>query len=255
MAEAIEPAALAPPGRLGTRRRLRSGPAARARQLLVLAVTAVAGFLVVGQLRGPAPAAPPLESQREGDLARILASLTTEADSLREEIGSLKLQLLSIQNATQRDDAAVAAATEQLRALEVLAGTVPATGQGVVVTIADPNRQVNYAVLLDLIQELRDAGAEAIALNGHRVGATSALASREGAVTIDGVAVRPPYRIAAIGQPATLDGGLKIPGGAVDTVSALRGAAVDVARQARVDVPALAAPPSFRVGHPVGSEP
>lgn len=219
----------------------------------ILAIAAgVVGFLLVGQLEGPRRQATPLEAESEGNLARILADLNAEADALQNEIADLKVQLNELRRSSENEAAAAQAAEEQLRTLQVLAGTVPVTGPGVVVTIQDPNGLMTYDTIIDVVQELRDAGAEAISVNDQRVGASTAFAERDGRVTVDGVTIRSPFRIAAIGQPATLDGGLKIPGGAVDTVSAIKGVRVEVARHVKVDLPALANPPRFDVAEPVG---
>jgi len=61
--------------------------------------------------------------------------------------------------------------------------------------------------------------------------------------------------IDAIGQPATLDGGLAIPGGALDTLRTQRGVRADVRRVAKIDLPALASPPTFNAARPIGSNP
>lgn len=220
---------------------------------VVLIVTAIVGFLLVGQLRGTERFRQRLSAESEGDLTRILASLTTEADALRTEISDLRLRLQTLEASTQRDDTATKAAEEQLRNLEVLAGTVPVTGPGLVLLVDDPDGSVAFDNLLDIIQELRDAGAEAIGINGHRVGAASALTDRDGRPVLDGATLRAPFRIQAIGQATTLEGGLKIPGGAVDSLSALRGVSVEIQRSAQVDIPAMARPPTFSTARPVGS--
>ena len=220
---------------------------------VVLLVTAVVGFLLVGQLRGTERFRQRLSAEDEGDLTRILASLTTEADALRTEISDLRLRLQTLDASTQREDSATEAAEEQLRNLEVLAGTVPVTGPGLILTVEDPDGAVQFDTLLDIIQELRDAGAEAVGINGRRVGVASALASRDGRPVLDGEILSSPYRVQAIGQATTLEGGLKIPGGAMDTLTALRGVTVDLERRAQVDIPALERPPTFDVARPVGS--
>lgn len=226
----------------------RNAPRRLGSLLLVLGVTGLVGFLLVGQLRGSEAFRQRLEAENEGDLTRILAGLTTEADALRDEISALKLQLVQLQNTQQQDSASAAAATAQLRALQVLAGTVPVTGPGLTLRIADPEEAVLYDTLIDVVAELRDAGAEAIAINGRRIGAGSAFGETGNKVTIDGISVSAPFTVAAIGPAATLEGGLKIPGGALDVLASLRGVAVDLQRSAKLDVPALANPPRFRVG-------
>jgi uncharacterized protein YlxW (UPF0749 family) len=228
-------------------RRLRGGIGAPV--LLAVAAAAV-GFLLVGQLQGPRRESPPLAAESEGDLARILADLNAEADALQNEIAELKVQLGELRRSSQDETAAAAAADEQLRSLQVLAGTTPVTGPGVVVTIADPNGSLTYDTLIDMVQELRDAGAEAIAVDGHRIGVASAFAEREGRLTVDGSAIVPPVEVAAIGQPATLEGGLKIPGGAIDAASAIKGVRVQVVKQAKVDLPALDRAPTLDVAKP-----
>jgi uncharacterized protein YlxW (UPF0749 family) len=221
---------------------------------LVLAVTGLVGFLLVSQVRGTERFRQRLEAESEADLTRILASLTTEADALREEISSLKLQLLTLETSTQRDETAAAAAEEQLRTLQVLAGTVAVTGPGITITVEDSRNSVGYDTLIDIVQELRDAGAEAVGVNDHRVGVTSAFSQRGDAILLDGAELRAPYRITAIGQASTLDGGLKIPGGGLDTLNALRGVRAQVTRGSAIVIPALTRPPTFRAARPVASE-
>lgn len=222
------------------------------RSSLLVALTAgLVGFLLVGQLQGPRPGAAQLQAESEGDLARILANLNSEADALQSEIAELKVQLNDLRRSSRNEAAAVEAAQEQLRTLQVLSGTVPVTGPGVIVSMQDPLGLLTYDVMIDIVQELRDAGAEAVAVNEHRVGVATSFAERDGRISVDGALLSPPLRVAAIGHPATLEGGLKIPGGAVDAVSTIKGVRIEVAKQARVDLPALARPPKFDVAKPV----
>jgi uncharacterized protein YlxW (UPF0749 family) len=245
-------------GRARGRVRGRARTAPTATKAVVLIIAALVGFLIVGQLRTSRRVSRRLSAESEGDLARILSDLNTGTDNLRDQVGTLKLQLFSLQTSTRRDDTAARTAAEQLAALEILAGTLPATGPGVTVAIDDPDATVRYDAMIDLIEELRDAGAEAIAVNGQRIGATSALAPGDRNITLTGpgapaVPLAPPYRVTAIGEPATLDTALNIPGGALDTLKAQRGVQVVVQRTAKVDVPALPSSPTFRVARPVGS--
>jgi uncharacterized protein YlxW (UPF0749 family) len=223
--------------------------------LFVLLVTGLVGFLLVSQLRGTQRFSQRLSAESEGDLARILASLTTEADALRDEISTLKLQLVDLEASSRNDQAAAKAAEDQLQALEVLAGTVPVAGPGVSLGVQDPANSVGYDTMIDIVQELRDAGAEAVSVNGLRVGVSSSFAGKDGRILLDGVVLAPPYQVAAIGQPATLEGGLKIPGGALDALAALKDVRADLQRAARLDLPPLARPPAFRTARPVSSTP
>lgn len=219
--------------------------------VLIAVSAALIGFLVVGEIRETGPPDPALTAESEGDLARILAALNAEADALQAEITELKVQLNEARRSTESDEAATEAAAQQLRSLQVLAGAVPVTGPGVEVRIEDPGRLLAYDSVIDVIQELRDAGAEALAVNDRRVGVATAFAERERAITVDGEVLAPPYRIDAVGQAATLEGGLKIPGGAVDALSAVKGVRVEVVRRTSLALPALREVPEFDVARPL----
>jgi uncharacterized protein YlxW (UPF0749 family) len=224
------------------------GPTA-AKALVALAV-GVVGFLVAAQLGTTGRGTENLAAESESDLTRIFASLNEESAALRDEISQLRLELAALQSSAERDQLARGAAQRQLSDLEILAGIVPARGPGVAVRISDPNATFEFELLLDLVQELRDAGAEAIAVNGRRVGGTTAFSARGSAVTVDGQEVAQPYEVLAIGDPATLEVGLKIPGGAVDTLDALEGTKISVERRSELRVPALEHPPAFKVARP-----
>jgi len=221
-----------------------------ARALVALSIGLV-GFMVAAQWGTRHRHTEHLALESESDLTRIFSSLNEQSSALRDEISQLRLELAALQSSAERNQLARDAADRQLSDLQILAGVVPARGPGVAVHIADPKGSFEFQLLLDLVQELRDAGAEAIAVNGHRVGGTTAFSHNRDGVTVDGQAVTQPYEVLAIGDPATLEVGLRIPGGAVDTLDALDGTKVNVERRSDVRVPALDHPPVFKVAHPL----
>lgn len=225
-----------------------------ARQALIVLVAAGVAFVGVSRFGSSERLEARLRSASEADLARILSGLTTEADLLRDEISTLRLQLRDLETSTERGEAAAQAASARLEALSVLAGTVPVTGPGVLVTVADPNGVVGYEDLLDAVQELRDAGAEALAVNGLRVGTAGAFSGEEGRVLLDGRPLKAPYRLEAIGDPGTLEGGLEIPGGVIDSLTSQPRVSVTVGRRSTLELPALLRHPSFQVAEPVDTE-
>ena len=226
-----------------------------ARQLGVRALVAISvalvGFLLTAQFQARQEVTEQLEAESEKDLTRIFAALNSESAALRDEISELRLELAALESSAAREELAREAAQRQLEELEILAGVVAARGPGVEVRIADPKGAFEFELLLDLVQELRDAGAEAIAVNGRRIGASTSFSARRAAVLVDDHPVTSPYQVLAIGDPATLEVGLKIPGGAVDTLDALDGVTVEVERHSEVKVPALERPRTFKVANPV----
>ena len=218
--------------------------------ILVLLVAAAVSFFAVTQLRSSEDFRDQLQTENEGDLTRILASLSSESAALRDELTALKIELSDVKNSSAAEGTASQQASQQLESLQVLAGTVPVTGAGIEMVIEDPNQQVRFDALVDAVQELRDAGAEALAINGRRIGVTSAFGQRDNSVTLDGVVLPRPFTLVAIGPAATMEGGLKIPGGSLDTLQARNGVQVNVHRDSSIEMPALETPPSFRAARP-----
>src|SRR5690625_1646065 len=139
------------------------------------------------------------------------------------------------------------AAQERLTDLEILAGTSPAQGRGVSITITDPAGSVRAPTVLGVIQELRNAGAEVIQVGEVRVVASSSVTSLPaGGVAVDGQEVPSPMMVLAIGDPSVMEPALKIPGGAADSVAADGGAfSVTAQEEVRIDAVAELAEPEY----------
>ena len=156
-----------------------------------------------------------------------------------------RMLVADVQRQTAGSDALSRSATA-LRA-QVSRARDQATGPGITLTIADPRTQVSADALLDALEELRDAGAEAVQLEGTgprggpvavRVVAETALLDDRSGVSAGGTALRAPYRFVVLGDPGTLSAALAIPGGVLDTVHQ-QGGTTAVARLARLRVSAL----------------
>jgi uncharacterized protein YlxW (UPF0749 family) len=205
-------------------------------QLVIAVLCGLLGFFAVVQLRLQADDNN-LRSARQSDLIRILDDLNDRSERLDSEISDLEQRRIELQSGSDRSKAALTEAEGRRAVLGILAGTVPARGPGILLRIEDPQQKVDAAVLLDTLQELRDAGAEAVQINDVRVVAsTDFLDAAPGSVQIDGQVVAAPYLFKVIGDPDTLDPALRIPGG-VFAVLGDRGAAptVEARRQVTVD--------------------
>lgn len=159
-----------------------------------------------------------LADARPQDLVVLLDGLQEREAALREDIAESEAGLRRLRASGDTSAAALEEARARAGALAVLAGTAPAVGPGVELVVADPGRQVTPEMLLDVLQELRGAGAEAVQIGEVRVGVDSAFGGAPGAVRLDGQRLTVPYRIQAIGDPPTLAAALNIPGGVVDSV-------------------------------------
>lgn len=215
-------------------------PRATRAQLLSALLCAALGVAVVTTVRQRDAA--DLSSLRQSDLISLLDTTAARADQLQSEAGDLTRTRERLAGASGASGAAREVARQRLGVLQVLAGTAGAGGPGVQLTLSGPG--VDADVLLSTVQELRDAGAEAIQLDDVRVVAsTYVVAGARGAVLVDGRKVAAPYVFLAVGDPATLASAMSFPGGVLPTVSA-RGGSGEVSQRERVEVTALRdAPP------------
>lgn len=186
---------------------------------LIGVLTALLGFAIAVQVHANSQS-DSLAGLREDDLIGILDNQNARADRLRQQITELRTALRSLQHSGNASAAARHQAQQEAQALGVLLGTLPATGPGVVVQIADAHHKLHGENVLDVVEELRGAGAEAISFGGIRVSTETAFGDADGTVTVDGNPLEPPYTVLAIGEPKTLDTALNIPGGVAAAIRA-----------------------------------
>ncbi len=195
-----------------------------------------------------------LDNARPADLMVLLDSLQRQEAVLNTEVSELQRNLAAMQAAGSGDQSAIRNAQARLAALAILAGTVAATGPGVNVDIADPGPGVAAETMLDVLNELRAAGAETMEIRSGqeavRVGLDTWVAGDPGALVVDSRTLRPPYSVVAIGDPPTLAAALNIPGGAVDSVERV-GGAVTVTQSERLDITVLRQPKPRQYAQPV----
>lgn len=223
-------------------------PRTRRVDLLVAGLLLVLGFALAVQVRSTQKDSL-LTSARQEDLVQILDELSNRSDRLRQEVTTLTDTKVRLSSGTGASEAALAEARRRTQLLGVIAGTVAATGPGVLVRITDPEVKVSASVLLDALEELRNAGAEAVQLEGTgpggqitavRVVAQTALSDSSTGIVVDGTALVAPYRFVVVGDPSTLAGAMAIPGGVEDAVRR-QGGSTQVTRVNQVRVGALRA--------------
>jgi uncharacterized protein YlxW (UPF0749 family) len=195
-----------------------------------------------------------LDTARPADLLVLLDSLHQREATLNTEVAELQRSLNALRASGSSDQAAIQNAEARLAALSILIGTVGATGPGVTVRIEDPGPGVAPQAMLDVLDELRAAGAEAIQISdAHqavRAGVDTWIVGAPGALTVDGKTIMPPYSVVAIGDAPTLAAAMNIPGGAVDSVKRV-GGTMSVQQGDKVDITALRQPKTRQYAQPV----
>jgi uncharacterized protein YlxW (UPF0749 family) len=234
-----EPARKPGPAQQTGRQRLAAGlwpPRLTRAQLIVAVLLFVLGLGLAIQVRSTNDNSA-LRGARQEDLVRILDELDNRTQRLEDEKQRLQGQRTELESSSDQAEEARKQTQEKARQLGILAGTVAAQGPGITLTIQDPHKAVQADMLLDTIQELRAAGAEAIQINGVRV-VGDTFFSDDGGIRVDGQKVGAPYTFKVIGKPEDLEPALNIPGGVVQTLEKEQATAT-VTRVEKIVVDAL----------------
>lgn len=182
---------------------------------------------------------------REQELIDILSGLAGTTQKAQEQIEELEATRDELEDQTLQQQTALQRAEEQVDTLRVIAGTVPVSGPGITIEIdpgADPLR---LTALLDLIEELRTSGAEAMEIEGADGEAVRLVASSSievsqpgGGLNVGGELISPPYRLQVIGPPDTLAGAIDFYQGPQDQLEE-QGAEVKVESEEKIDIESI----------------
>jgi uncharacterized protein YlxW (UPF0749 family) len=225
----------------------RSGPS----WLLLVGLLGVALVLTVAAMQARRTAS--VASAERESLASRIAERDARTEELESQIAALQAELQAIEGAELTSTAEGAALQEELGALQAAAGSGAVTGPGMVVTVRDaPSEEtaaeggaVDFGRVLDVdlqrvVNGLWAAGAEAVAINGQRVTGLTAIRAANDVVLVNYRPLRPPYEVAALGDPRTMpsrfvDG----PGGAwLQAISGAHGIRFDIRTDEELSVPA-----------------
>ncbi|MGW8567154.1 DUF881 domain-containing protein [Isoptericola sp. NPDC055881] len=222
-------------------------PRATRSQVLAGVLCAALGFALVVQVQQSA--SDQLSSARQEDLVRLLDEVTDRAQQLGDEVSDLEDTRDELRSGTGKAQSALELAEQRAESEGILSGRLPAQGPGVRVTIQDPSHQLRASQMFNVLEELRNAGAEVVELNGVRLVTSTWFEDEGDAIVVDGTALASPYEWTVIGDPETLDRALEIPGGALATVRAA-GAEASTARHDRVKISAVTPPQDPRYAEP-----
>ena len=188
----------------------------RRSQVTIAAVALVLGLLVVIQLRSQAESSA-LAQLSSQDLTVLVANLNARNDQLRREVSSLQAELATLTANQSRGDVSVDEITAELQRVRGYAGLESVTGPGVAISIHGP---IDGAGVEELINELRNAGAEAIAAGDVRVVTGVVVTGAPGEAVVDGTRLGDTFQLSAIGAPDKLTGSLTRSGGIIAQLAA-----------------------------------
>jgi uncharacterized protein YlxW (UPF0749 family) len=211
------------------------------------------GFALIAQVKSNSNVST-LDNDRPDDLVRILSDLDARKDRLSQEITALNGTVAQLTSGAQGRQAALTEAAKRADELGILAGTLPAEGRGLQVILTAGRSPIQADDVLNAVEELRGAGAEAMSVSGTggsvRIVASTYFADATGGLDVSGQVLTGPLTIDVIGDPQTMATALDIPGGVVDSVQS-GGGTVVIKQPGRVQVIATHTPGPLRYAQPV----
>ena len=175
----------------------------------VLAVAILLGILAVGQLRGQA-GVPGLSNLTAQELGVLVANLNAQNEQLRNEIATLERQQSDLTTSKNRGESAVEQLQADLARIRAWAGLTGLVGPGVTISVRGP---IGADGVQDLVNELRNAGAEGIAIAGIRLVPGVVVQGGPGRLAIGELGLGDAFEIRAVGSPQILTGTLTRAGG------------------------------------------
>lgn len=191
-----------------------AGPAPRRQRVLVAAIgLGLAGFLLAIGISARILYAPVVAEQRQALRDRIESADAIQED-LVGEVAALRAEVETARAAELERIAGGEVLAEAIADFELATGYSAVTGPGVVVTLEDApvtegEERDELEQVLDsdvqlAVNGLWSAGAEAVAVNGSRLTARSAIRSAAGAILVNYRPLQPPYLVEAIGPESLL---------------------------------------------------
>lgn len=219
----------------------------RLAQISLFGVALMVGMLLVGQLRSQAR---PIElnSLTAQDLSALIETLSSRNSDLRAALLDASAQVRDYQLGGDRGESAVTVAREDLERINAFAGLIPVKGPGVTLDIEG---SLDAIAVNDLINELRNSGAEAIAVDGVRITARSVAVRGTGALFIDGVEIGRQFAMQAIGSREGLLNSLNRPGGIISQLELFVAASIVATQEERLELPGTRQDLAPKIARPV----
>ena len=206
----------------------------RVAQLSMTGVALLIGLLLVGQLRSQARPTE-ISSLSAQDLSTLIETLSNRNRELRSGLSDVRGQLREYQLAEPQGQSALGVSREDLRRIAAFSGQTGVIGQGLSLRV---NGELDPIAVNDLLNELRNAGAEAIAVDQIRITARSVCVLGAGTLEIDGIQIGRSFTIRAVGDPDGLLTALQRPGGIISQLKLFVNATIDATQSQSVEIPA-----------------
>lgn len=225
-------------------------------KLTIMIICILVGIMLSVQFKTSENYGVDLRGSRVEELAYQNSSLAQEKEALSKEVVSLREKLTNVSSGNQE----TANLQEELKKSNMAAGLVPVFGPGIIVTLndsprtlqpgSDPNALLVHDIdILNIVNEMKASGAEAISVNEERITAMSEIRCAGTTILVNMNKIAPPFVIKATGDPQLLESGLSIRGGKLEELKFF-GLQTQLSRVDMIEIPAYKGALEFKFTSP-----
>lgn len=213
-------------------------------QLLLGLVCLILGLMISYQLKATKNVDGAVTPKNFGDLTKQIEALKREKADLSDKVADYEKKIDEIEKSAAKEDETTKQMKSELDRLRILSGVVDVKGRGIIMTLTpsldvntNMSTQINHTYLIDIVNELNSAGAEAISINDQRYVSRTQIRNAGSIIVINGERFDPskPFTIKVIGDPEVLSGAFKLPGSVVDELEG-GGIKVKISPQENVEI-------------------
>jgi uncharacterized protein YlxW (UPF0749 family) len=212
-------------------------------QLALALVCIVLGVMLSMQFKTVKTSVGPVSESRARELATELKKVKEERDSLLAIKNELDKKIREYEEEASKGSVSAQLLKNELDNARIMAGLLDVQGPGVTITLDDLKFAENYNfalishdMLLNLVNDLNAAGAEAISINDQRIISSTEIRSAGAHININTVEFAPPFIIKAIGDPKTLEGAIMMRDGQIEYIKK-SGVQATVVQESNIVIP------------------
>ncbi len=177
-----------------------------------------------------------VQNKRMDELREDLIKVQNQKTELQEKLQELEEENQMYENEKAGENLASTSIQKELQDVRIFGGLVDVRGKGIIVTLENNEYiQVQDTDILNIVNELRASGAQAISVNDERIVAMSEIRTAGRYIMVNGRQMVSPFVIKAISDPDKLERSLLLIGGVVETLEEIQ-LKVDIKRSEDLSV-------------------
>lgn len=193
-------------------------------------------------------------NQKENNLKSQVLKMKEKYENQYAELERAEKELEKVREQAASSNSELVELESKIKEANILLGNTNVTGAGITVTLTDgksdatvldaENLIIHAENVLSVVNELKNAGAEAISINGERIVNTTAISCDGNVIVVNGEKISSPIQITAIGFPELLST-LNRPGGTLENFKNL-GKGVELKKNMNLEIPKYTGVISFK---------